>query len=173
MASSVNDLPRFGSRPIVLLALLALSLSPACISSAHAQTAVPAGALQHRLEQKLEGLRRNAMDAWKKKDAATLKNIVAPDYQYISPDGVSSRDGWLATLSHCSVTAYSIDHAQLKSLTRDSALLILRLDGSGECNGTPFPLKSSTVTDTFVRRHGKWWIVNTVWTPMQKQAAVR
>jgi len=107
------------------------------------------------------------MTAWQNKDAATLKDTMATDFQFIGPFGVSSRDMWLGSLSHCSVATYSIDQVQLKSLTPDSALLIFRLDYSGDCDGTPTPVKS-TVTDTFVRRDGKWWIVNTVFTPLQQ-----
>jgi len=43
----------------------------------------------------------------------------------------------------------------------------MEIDHSGECHGTPTPIKSK-VTDAFVRDDGKWWIVNTVFTPLRQ-----
>ena len=161
MANSVIQFRRFGSPSKVLLALLALWLSPTLISSVHAQSKAPDGALQ----QKLEGLRRQALNAWMHNDVPTLKNIMATDFQLIGSFGVTSRDGWLAVLPQCSLSAYSIGQEQLKSLTPDSAMLILKVDYSSVCPGTPNPAKS-IITDTFVRRDGKWWIVNTVFSSL-------
>ena len=162
MTYSRVDRRQLGSPSRLLLAALAFALIPVLGLSLHAQPAASDGALQ----QKLEGLRKTAMNAWQSKDAATLTNTMAEDFQFIGPYGVLSREMWLGGLTHCSVATYSIVQEQLKSLTPDSALLIFRLDYSGDCDGATISVKSM-VTDTFVRRDGRWWIVNTTLIPLQ------
>jgi hypothetical protein len=117
------------------------------------------------LEQKLVSLRRGAMEAWQKKDAETLKATMATDFLFIGPHGVSSREGWLGSLQYCSLESYSMEDVQFRQLSAEAAMLIYKLNYKGECGGQPIPGKTVT-TDVFALRDGKWWIVNTTFTPV-------
>jgi len=119
---------------------------------------------QSTLQQTLMSIRHDTMTAWQKKDAETLKTIMAPDFMFIGPQGISNRDGWLAGLSFCSLTSASMDQVQLIPLSEGSAELVYKMHYVGDCGGHPFPL-DNMVTDTFTRRDGKWWIVATTMTP--------
>jgi hypothetical protein len=57
-----------------------------------------------------------------------------------------------------------MDQVQLTQLSSGSADLIYKLHYVGDCDGHPIPT-DTFVTDTFIRRHGKWWIVATTFTP--------
>ena len=116
------------------------------------------------LEKTLETTRRNAMAAWQQKDAEALKATMASDFHFVSPQGVALREGWLASLSHCSLTSYTMDHVQVQTIAPDSAVMIFRLHYVGDCDGTPVP-PESIVVDSFALRGGKWWIVNTAYMP--------
>ncbi len=122
--------------------------------------------LRSSIEPKLELLRRNAMVAWQKKDVATLKATMAPDFLFVGPQGVMQRDGWLAALSHCSLANYSMNQVQLHEISSGAAVLIYKLHHVGDCDGKPSQ-SESIVTDTFVQRNEKWWIVNTSFIPQQ------
>jgi hypothetical protein len=116
------------------------------------------------LKQTLASLRRDAMTAWQKKDAETLKATMAPDFLFIGPQGIAARESWLASLPHCSLASYTMDQVQLVELSANSAVLIYRMHYVGDCDGHPIP-PDTAVTDTFARRDGKWWIVATTFTP--------
>ncbi|MGA9069270.1 MAG: nuclear transport factor 2 family protein [Terracidiphilus sp.] len=142
------------------LTLALLMLSATLAGTASAQST----ASQSPLQQTLESIRRDTMTAWEKKDADTLKTIMAPDFLFVGPAGISNRDSWLAGLSYCSLTSASMDQVQLIQLSEGSAELVYKMHYVGECGGHPFP-PNHIVTDTFLRRDGKWWIVATTMTP--------
>lgn len=144
----------------VSLTLALFVLSAALTGTASAQSSDSPSPLQ----QKLVSIRHDTMTAWQKKDADTLKAIMAPDFMFIGPQGVSNRDGWLAGLSLCSLTSASMDQVQLIQLSEGSAELLYKMHYVGDCGGHPFPA-DNLVTDTFTRRDGKWWIVATTMTP--------
>ena len=116
------------------------------------------------LQQTLESARRNAMTAWQKKDMDSLKAIMAPDFLFVSPQGVAPREGWLGSLAHCSLASYTLDQVQVHPISAETAIMIYNLHYVGACDGTPVS-PDSVVTDTFARREGKWWIVNTTYMP--------
>ncbi|MGB8029067.1 MAG: nuclear transport factor 2 family protein [Terracidiphilus sp.] len=105
------------------------------------------------------------MTAWQNKDAATLKQTMAPDFLFVGPRGVSTRDGWLSSLGFCSLVSYSISDVQMRTLPSKAAMLIYKLNYVGDCGGQPIPA-DTVVTDTFARRNGRWWIVTTTFTPV-------
>jgi hypothetical protein len=140
------------------LALFVLSATLAGTASAQSSDS------QSSLQQKLESIRHDAMTAWQKKDADTLKATMATDFLFIGPQGVSQREGWLSSLPHCSLISSSMDQVQLIELAAGSAELVYKMHYVGDCDGHPLPT-DSVVTDTFMRRDGKWWIVATTMTP--------
>ena len=110
-------------------------------------------------------MRQTAMTAWQNKDAATLKQTMAPDFLFIGPQGVSTRDGWLSSLQYCSLVSASFADSQVRTLPSNAAVLIYKLHYVGDCGGNPIP-SDTIVTATFARRNGRWWIVATTFTPV-------
>ena len=142
----------------ILLSTGLLSLS--AMAHAGAQTA-DANA---PLEQTLEARRQSASTAWQNKDADALKGIMAPDFLFTSPQGTVPREGWLASLSHCSLTSFTMTQAHAQAVSADAATLSYNLHYVGDCDGTPVPTEAKVV-DTFARREGTWWVVKTIYMP--------
>jgi hypothetical protein len=148
------------------------SVAAACaLAAAFSTIAVPAfaqaSAPKDPLQQKLESMRQTAMTAWQHKDAETLKQTMAPDFLFVGPQGVSTRDGWLSSLGFCSLVSYSIGDVQMRTLPSKGAVLVYKLHYVGDCGGKPIPA-DTTVTDTYARRNGRWWIVATTFTPLMQ-----
>lgn len=148
---------------LALLVLCSVLAGVACTSSASAQ-APSTHAAPEALQLQLQSIRQDAMTAWQKKDADKLKSIFAPDFLFTSPQGITGRDGWLAGLPHCSLDSYTMSNVQAHSLSADAATLHYLLHYVGNCDGKPIP-PDTLLTDTFVRRHGKWLIVETSFMP--------
>lgn len=116
------------------------------------------------LQRTLESRRQSAATAWHNKDAEALKGIMAPDFLFTSPQGTVPREGWLASLSHCSLTTFTMKDVNAQTISEDSATLSYNLHYVGECDGTPVPTEAKVI-DTFASREGKWWIVKTNYMP--------
>lgn len=116
------------------------------------------------LRQTLESRRQSAATAWHNKDAEALKRIMAAEFLFISPQGRVPREGWLASLSHCSLDTFTMKDVRVQAISAESATLSYNLHYVGNCDGTPVPPEAQVV-DTFVRREGTWWIVKTNYMP--------
>jgi uncharacterized protein (TIGR02246 family) len=79
--------------------------------------------------------------AWFEKDAATVDRLMADDYLYVGPNGVTlDRQAILAIIRSPS---YRLDHGThieviVRALGRDAAVVRHRWQGAGSFEGTPF-----------------------------------
>ena len=107
------------------------------------------------------------MHAWQKQDAAALTATMAPDFLYVSSQGVAPREGIVAALTHvCTLSSYSLSDVQLLKISSESAALVYKIHQSASCAGHADP---SVVlnTDTLIRRGGKWVFLLTTSTSIQ------
>ena len=107
------------------------------------------------------------MHAWQRQDAAALTMTMAPDFLYVSSQGVAPREGVVAALTHaCTLSAYSLSDVRLVNISSESAALIYKIHQSASCAGHADPPVVLN-TDTLIRRGGKWVFLLTTSTPAQ------
>jgi hypothetical protein len=107
------------------------------------------------------------MQAWQRQDAAALTATMAPDFRYVSSQGVAPREGVVAALTHaCTLSSYSLSDVQLVTISSDSAVLIYKIHQSASCAGHPDPPVVLN-TDTLIRRGGRWVFLLTTSTPAE------
>lgn len=108
------------------------------------------------------------MEYWKKGDLPRLSAILAPDFVYAGPQGISSRQAALDVIRQCKLSAYSFRDLQMRRLSPDAAVLVYRLNQDLTCFGKKDPSVTLN-SDTFVKRRGKWYIVLTTQTTLTSE----
>ncbi len=143
-----------------------------CLSPLYAQTASqPLHADPSLADPALKDILVNRvntfMHAWQKQDAAALTATMAPEFLYVSSQGIAPREAVVAALTHaCTLTSYSLSDIRLVPISSDSAVLVYKIHQSASCEGHPDPPLVLN-TDTLVRRNGKWLFLLTTSTPTQ------
>ncbi len=141
------------TRAALLLCLLGNVLA---LTRAKAQSsAQPNSILKARLLQRGDDM----MSAWKKHDSAGIASTFAPDFVYVGGDAMTSGvDATIKALMGCEVTSYRIAESTLMQLSTDVAVLITRQQQTITCSGHPLP-PVMNMTDTYVKRNGRWLIL--------------
>ncbi len=147
----------------------AIFLTSLCSSASWAQRTAPVqpmrddAVLKEALVAKVNGF----LLAWENHDAAALTAALAPDFLYVSSQGVAPREGVVAALTHtCTLSSYSLSDVQLVKISPESAALVYKIHQSSSCAGHPDPPMVLN-TDTLVRRGGKWVFLLTTSTSVQ------
>ncbi len=119
-------------------------------------------------EQVIIKLEREWNEASKKQDKAVLERILAEDY--ISNDDTgqpANKADVIATLHDYETGSYTLDNLTVK-VYGDTAILVGRWTGTlmhkGKDIGGVY-----WFTDTFVKRHGRWWAIATQQTRIPKK----
>lgn len=145
-------------------ALLLLSL---CSPSLPAQNAEAATRDDAAVKEHLIAQVDAFMRAWEKRDAAALAATMAPEFLYVSSQGVASREEVVGALTHaCTLTSYTLSDVKVLRISSDSAAVVYKIDQSASCAGHADPPVVLN-TDTLVRRDGKWLFLLTTSTPAQ------
>lgn len=110
------------------------------------------------------------MAAWKAHDRAGLLSTLAPDFVAVGFGGsmTTDLDATIKALMGCELTSYRIADSSLKQLSPTVAVLITRQQQQITCSGHPAPA-SMDMTDTYVKRDGKWLILIHIETVSQPQ----
>ena len=146
---------------VPLLASLCCSLINA--HQAHGSTQRGNSALKAQLVAQVDVF----MHAWEKQDAAALTATMAPEFLYVTSQGVTPRSSVVGALTHaCTLTNYSLSDVRVMPFSMDSAALVCRLTQGASCMGHPDPTVVLN-TDTLVRRGGRWLFLLTTSTPAQ------
>jgi hypothetical protein len=124
------------------------------------------GASDPSLQDTLVAEVNTFMHAWKKQDAAALAATLAPEFLYVSSQGVSSKERVVETLMHvCTLTSYSLSDMRMIPISENSAALVYKIHQASSCEGHADPTLVLN-TDTLVRREGKWmFLLTTSATP--------
>ena len=89
----------------------------------------------------VQGLAERWFQAWLDKDAATVERLMAEDYLYIGPSGLTlDRQAILAVIRSPS---YRLDHGRrtevvIRAVGREAAVVRHRYQGAGSFEGTSF-----------------------------------
>ncbi len=104
---------------------------------------------------------RRAWDAVKRRDTAGLFRETGPDWQYVTPFGISrpTQADFARELSRCETRSYAIDSATATPLGGGAAVLTYRVTVEQVCDGhkAPTPLY---ITQERERRDGRWRLAN-------------
>lgn len=147
-------------------AVLFTSMCSACLFAQKVNSGVPPRgdvALKDLLVDRVNAF----MHAWQRQDATALTATMAPEFLYVSSQGVTPREGVVAALTHaCSLASYSLSDVRLIRISSDSAALVYQVHQRATCAGHPEPPVTLN-TDTLVRREGKWMFLLTTSTLAQ------
>ena len=149
-------------RPCSALLLLTL-----CSSSLPAQNAEATTRDDAAIKEQIIAQVDTFMHAWEKRDAAALAATLAPEFLYVSSQGVAPKEGAVGALTQtCTLTSYSLSDVKVVRISSDSAALVYKIHQSASCAGHAEPAVTLN-TDTLVRRDGKWLFLLTTSTPSQ------
>ena len=144
--------------------LLLLTL---CSSSLSAQNAEPTTHDDAAMKEQIIAQVDTFMRAWEKRDAVALAATMAPEFLYVSSQGVAPKEGVVGALTHaCTLTSYSLSDVKLVRISPGSAAVVYKIHQSASCAGHADPPVVIN-TDTLVRRDGKWLFLLTTSTPSQ------
>ena len=137
-----------------------------CSSSVPAQNAV-ATSDDAAIKQPIIAQVDAFMHAWQKRDATALAATMAPEFLYVSSQGVAPKDDVVAALTHvCTLTTYSLSDIRLVRISPDSAAVVYKIHQNASCAGHADPPVVLN-TDTLVRRDGQWLFLLTTSTSAQ------
>ncbi len=149
--------------PHLILLFASLCCSSMISQQAHGPTQHDDSALKNQLVAQVDVF----MHAWEKQDAAALTATMAPEFLYITSQGVTPGDSVVGALTHaCTLKSYSLSDVRVVPISTYSAVLVYRLTQSASCMGHPDPPVVLN-TDTLVRRGGRWLFLLTTSTPAQ------
>ena len=145
-------------------ALLLLTL---CSSSLPAQNAEASTRDDAAMKEQIIAQVDTFLHAWKMRDAVALAATMAPEFLYVSSQGVAPKEGVVGALTHaCTLTSYSLSDVRVVRISSDSAAVVYKIHQSASCAGHADPPVVLN-TDTLVRRDGKWLFLLTTSTPAQ------
>ena len=147
-------------------ALIFTSMCSAYLFAQNVDSGVPPRA-DASLKDLLIGRVNAFMHAWQRQDATALTATMAPEFLYVSSQGVTPREGVVAALTHaCALASYSLSDVRLIQISSGSAALVYHVHQSATCAGHAEPAVTLN-TDTLVRREGKWMFLLTTSTLAQ------
>jgi uncharacterized protein (TIGR02246 family) len=109
----------------------------------------------------LHGLSQRWFQAWLEKDAATVERLMAEDYLYVGPSGLTlDRQAILAVIRSPS---YRLDHGTrtevvVRALGQEAAVVRHRYQGAGSFEGTSFTDDHRCVM-VWEKQAGQWRLV--------------
>ena len=137
-----------------------------CSSSLPAQNAEASTRDDAAMKEQIIAQVDTFMHAWKMHDAAALAATMAPEFLYVSSQGVAPKEGIVGALTHaCTLTNYSLSDVRVVRISSDSAAVVYKIHQSASCAGHADPPVVLN-TDTLVRRDGKWLFLLTTSTPV-------
>jgi ketosteroid isomerase-like protein len=122
------------------------------------------------VEEHLMKLERDGIEAMKRNDISFMENLEAPDFLFIDPGGmVHTRDEDLAIArsGDLKIESMNIDEMKVR-VYGDTAVVTGQSTVKGMFKTQDISGKYRW-TDVFVKRNGKWQLVNAQLTPVQAQ----
>ena len=161
-------MPGAVSLPMRLMTRLLVTLlagAPLCAGQASSAVVTPSPS---GLQSTLFVLVNEFMTNWQKHDFAAMAAPLAPEFVYVSPQGVTLREAVVQDLStHCDLKSYSLGEPKMVRTGEDAAVLIYTIHQDLTCFGHP-EATDVVNSDTFVRRGGGWMFAMTTSTPLAR-----
>lgn len=119
---------------------------------------------QNSFDQMIISRSKESWEAYKSKNTAAMKAIVADDFAAVTQIGPSNIQNDIATIDKLTIESYTIDDPKVTKVTKDVAILRYKCDLKGSFDGKPFgPVYA---TEVWVNRGGKWLQISYTETPM-------
>jgi len=129
------------------------------------------GQLTATAEQQFFELETNWMNAWKNKDEATARKIIAEDFALTSgltTGGLVYKEAWIKNAMHgFDCQSFGFDTIRVR-MYGNTAVLNIWYHQVATINGKDWS-GSSLLTDVWVNRNGAWQIVARHATPLPKK----
>jgi hypothetical protein len=138
-------------KPILLLALLAASVTPVCAGQVTTAQNVDSPGMDVIFLQEL-GMWR----ALQTHDLMAFESLLLPDYLEVEKT-IQTREQLMANLNTCTFVSYKLRNHQVRVISPDAA--VIAYSGSSEITcGVSHLTSNFNATTTWVRREGKWLI---------------
>lgn len=121
------------------------------------------------MSEELERLNRVWIAAWFEKDAATVDALMAPDYEYVGPNGqILDRASILEIIRSPGYTLKSGSRSEVKmvEIAPDVVAVRHRWQGTGSYDGKSFT-DDHRCTALWVRRNDQWQVAHEQCSPMR------
>lgn len=111
-------------------------------------------------EQDVRKVERSWLDAYERRDVASMSAIVADDFLITFPDGsMQTKQQIVDSIKGPGATAMKFSTESVQSrVYGDTVILIGLVVSEWKQNGNPMT-ERSRYTDTYVKRNGKWQVV--------------
>ena len=124
------------------------------------------------LQSKLEATEKKIWEAFKNKDVAGFKSMVASDMWSVDMSGLMSLDQFMASMNDYTVSDYSLNDFKLVRLGKDAALIVYKANATGSYKGEAVPPGPYYCSSIYANRGGKWLGVFHQETLVQSPAAM-
>ncbi len=124
-----------------------------------------AGGRAQQMADVLVAHEKQLWDAIKAKDTNFLQSLVAPDFAWVSGEGVQTRSDDLERLLDVSRTDGSLDDVRVTKLNKATAIVTSRVVPPNSSNEQQLASNAAYHTSIWVNRGGKWQVVFQQETP--------
>jgi ketosteroid isomerase-like protein len=148
---------------LMMITGFSLAVSAQC-TAGHAMKDKKAGSV----EEEIMKLERDGLEAMKRNDISFSEKLEAPDYLFIDPSGMvhtREEDLAIARSGDLKVESMTIDEMKVR-VYGDTAVATGQTTMKGSFKTQDISGKYRW-TDVFVKRNGKWQVVNAQLTPIQ------
>ena len=140
--------------------ILALVAAAATAAPALGQEPRAAGRPERGMQAsqaELVALEKRGWEAWKNKDSAAYRAVLADDAVSNGRSGVATVAQMVSSLKDCDVRSYAFDESTVRvtNVAPNVALLTFRATQDATCGGTAAPA-TVWASSLYVRRGGEW-----------------
>ena len=107
------------------------------------------------ISSQVVNLEKLAWQSATKRDAGSLRRLLAEDYTEITDDGVFDKAHLLAYLKDVAISRYSLTVFNVKQLTGDAVLLVYQVSEAGDYKGSAFQADYNCAS-LWVKRGETW-----------------
>ena len=109
------------------------------------------------LEQALIAKEKETWEAFKRKDEAAIKGLIADDAYEVDDDGmVSDKAQQIRELSDLTITDYMMEDAKVVMINKDAAIVRYKVMVKGSYKGKSFDPHWAMASAVWANRGGKW-----------------
>jgi hypothetical protein len=144
--------------PLIVAALLTVAALCVAQTDAVSKSKGKQVLFGSRADQTVIDSSRANWEAYKSRNVAAIKALVAEDYVAYSQEGPSTLQQDIATIEKLNIESYTLDEPHVTWATKDVAILRYKCNLKGSFDGKSF--QPVYVTEVWVNRGGKWRIVS-------------
>ena len=120
-------------------------------------------------DESLIAKEKETWEAFKRKDAAALKSLLAEDAYEIDDEGeLSTKAHQISSLADLTITEYMMEDIKVVPINKDAAIVRYKVMAKGSYKGKEFDPNWSFASAVWVNRGGKWQNLLYQETPIKK-----